>query len=143
MDNQPPIIAEKIHLQHMEVVQNRMDIARLKESKHPALTLGHKLLYNLEENRIKLELVFSFKDKKEQELLFLQIDFHFLVENLSDYYKFDEKKHPTFFGPAIGTFLAIAVSTSRGIIFEKLESNGISNMIIPVVDPNKLLKNSD
>lgn len=143
MKKQPPILAEKIHLQKIQIVQNRMDLSRLKNTSKPALTLGHKLLHNLADNKIKLEVVFSFKDEKEQELLFLQIDFHFLVENLSDFYTLDEKKHPVFFGPAIGTFLAIAVSTSRGIIFEKLESNGISNIIIPVINPSKLLQESE
>ena len=142
MDKNPPIIAEKIHLQKIEVVQTRMDLGRFKESKKHALTLGHKLLHNLDENRIKLELLFSFKDVKEEEFLFMQIDFHFQIENLSDFYTLDDHEHPVFFGPAIGTLLAIAVSTSRGVIFEKLESNGISNIIIPVINPNKLLQES-
>lgn len=140
MEKLPPIITEKIHLQKVEVVQTRMDLGRFKESEKHALTLGHKLLHNLEENRIKLELQFSFKDKKKEECLFLQIDFHFLIENLIDFYTLNEQQQPVFFGPAIGTFLAIAVSTARGIIFEKLESNGISNIIIPVMNPNTLLQ---
>lgn len=142
MDKNPPIIAEKIHLQKIEVVQTRMDLGRFKESKKHALTLGHKLLHNLDENRIKLELLFSFKDVKEEEFLFMQIDFHFQIDNLSDFYTLDDHENPVFLGSAIGTLLAIAVSTSRGVIFEKLESNGISNIIIPVMNPNKLLQES-
>lgn len=138
----PPIVAEKIHLQRIDVVQNRLDMALFKACKKPAITLGHKLMHNLAENRIKLDLMFSFRDPKEEELWLLQLDFHFLVDNLADFYKLDEKQQPIFFGPAIGTFLAIAVSTSRGIIFEKLESTGLKGVIIPVLDPHKLLHNS-
>lgn len=143
MDKLPPIIAEKIHLQQVAVNQCRLDVNRLKATKTPIFTIGYKVLHNLQENRIKLAMQFSFVDEQEVALLLLQIDFHFLVENLADYYTLKkEEKIPVFFAPAIGTLLAIAVSTARGIIYEKLANNGLPNFLIPVINPNKLLQES-
>ena len=39
----------------------------------------------------------------------------------------------------IATLLGISLSTARGIIYEKLESNGIPNVIIPVVSPQLMM----
>ncbi|MCC5935596.1 MAG: hypothetical protein JJU35_15215 [Balneolales bacterium] len=144
MEKPPPIIPEKIHLQAIEVAAFRLDAERLVQTPKQQLTLGHKLLHNLAEHKLKLELVFSFKDDEEREVLFLQIDFYFMVDNLPDFYKTGDDGSPVFFAPAMGTFLAIAVSTSRGIIFEKLRSSGIpGSIIIPVLDPHKLLQDSN
>ena len=123
----------------MEVVQQKIDAQSFKQQKERRLNVGHKLLHNLEKEGVKLELAFSFEDANNTQLLYFQIDFHFLVEHLNNFYQLNKENHPVFSGPLIATLLGISVSTSRGIIFEKLQNAGISNVIIPVVSPLKML----
>ena len=70
-----------------DVVQNKIDVSEFKKTQKPTLGLIHKLLHNLIDERVKLELTFSFKNNKEQEILFVQIDFHFHIENFYDFIK--------------------------------------------------------
>lgn len=141
METAPQIIAEEIHLLKIEVVQNKIDVSGFKNTQKPSLGLSHKLMHNLKDARVKLELIFSFKDSKENEILFVQIDFHFHIEKMDNFYELKEENKPIFFAPMIATLLGICLSTARGILFEKLESNGIRNVIIPIVSPHKLLVN--
>lgn len=137
---QLPIIPEEIHLQKIEVVQQKIDVKIFKSIKQHQLNVGHKILHNLEDERIKMELVFSFNTEGHKEsLLFFQIDFQYHVEHLSNFYQLNEEKHPVFWIQLVATLLGISLSTSRGIIFEKLQNAGLENIIIPVVSPQKML----
>lgn len=139
---QAPIIPEHIHLLAIEVAEQKIDAQAFKKHKEHRLNVGHKVLHNLKDERIKLELVFSFEDAAKTQLLFFQIDFHFNVEQLSDFYQLKEENHPVFYAPLIATLLGISLSTARGIIFEKLQNAGLKNVILPVVSPQKMLANS-
>jgi len=136
---QAPIIPEQIHLLVIKVVQQKIDLQSFKQQKERRLNVGHKLLHNLEKEGIKLELAFSFEDANNTQLLFFQIDFHFQIEHLNNFYQLNKENQPVFNALLIATLLGISVSTSRGIIFEKLQNAGISNVIIPVVSPQKML----
>lgn len=139
---QAPIIPEHIHLLAIEVAQQKIDAQAFKKHKEHRLNVGHKVLHNLKDQRIKLELVFSFEDANKTQLLFFQIDFHFNVEQLSDFYQLKEENHPVFQAPLIATLLGISLSTARGIIFEKLQNAGLKNVILPVVSPQKMMKSN-
>ena len=136
---QAPIIPEDIHLLAMEVVQQKIDAHAFKKQKQHKLNVGHKILHNLKDERVKMELAFSFEDDSKKQLLFFQIDFHYQVKHLSNFYHLKEENCPIFFAPMIATLLGISLSTARGMIFEKLQSAGIKNIIIPIVSPQKML----
>ena len=68
------------------------------------------------------------------------IDFHFEIKNLSNFYKLKEDEQPLFSGVLIATLLGLSFSTARGIIFEKLATTNLKDIILPVIDPNKLLQ---
>jgi hypothetical protein len=142
MEKAPQIIAEEIHLLKIDIVQNKIDVSGFKKTPKPNLGIGHKFMHNLKDERVKFEMVFSFKNNKEQEILFVQIDFHYHIEKMDNFYKINNENKPIFYGLMIATLLGICLSTARGILYEKLESNGIKNIIIPVVSPQKLLTNS-
>lgn len=141
MEKQPKIIAEEIHLLKIDVVAHTIDVTAFKEAKSPQFGIAHKLMHNLKDEMLKIELIFSFKNKKGEPLMHLQIDYHFKIEKMAQFYTLKEEQ-PTFFGPLIATILGIAISTSRGILFEKLENNNIHNIIVPVISPQKILTQS-
>ncbi len=136
---QAPIIPEDIHLLAMEVVQQKIDAHAFKKQKQHKLNVGHKVLHNLKDERVKMELAFSFVDANKVQLLFFQIDFHFKVEQLSNFYQLKEENQPVFHAPLIATLLGISLSTARGVIYEKLQNAGVGNVIIPIVSPQKML----
>lgn len=136
---QAPIIAEHIHLLTMEVTQQKIDAQAFKKQKQHQLNVGHKVLHNLKDERIKMELAFSFEDSNKNQLLYFQIDYHYHIEHLIDFYQLNQENTPIFFGPLIATLLGISLSTARGIIFEKLQIAGVGNIIIPVVSPQKMM----
>ncbi len=135
-----PIVVQEIHLLRVEVVQQKLDVNAFKKQRKHHLNVGHKLAHNLKDERVKLELVFSFDNSQNESLLFFQIDFHFHIENLSNFYELNGEKHPVFSGLLTATLLSISFSTARGIILEKLNNAGISNIILPIVSPQEMLK---
>jgi len=141
---QTPIIAEKIHLIKLDVVQQKIDDLAFKKENEHQLKIGHKFMYNLDDELVKIELNFSFDDKEDNQLLFFQIDFHYKVDDLNDYYNLNETKEPVFYSLLIVTLLGISLSTARGVMFSRLQNIGVDNVIIPVIDPQKILtqKNS-
>ena len=142
MRTESKIVAEEIHLLKIDIVHNKMDVTAFKKANKPNIGIGHKVMHNLKDERIKIELAVAFTDHKEQELMGMQIDFHFHIENLENFYELKEQNNPTFFGWMIATLLGIAVSTSRGILYEKFQSNDIHNVLIPVISPQSLLQSN-
>lgn len=141
MEKKPAaIIPHEIHLLKVEVVQQKIDSAAFKKNKSHKLNVGHKFLHNLKDERVKLELVFSFSDEQKNELLFFQIDFHFQVEHLQNFYELKAENQPIFDAHLMATLIGIAFSTARGIIFEKLTNAGVSNVLLPVVSPQEMLR---
>jgi hypothetical protein len=140
MKKETKINAEEIHLLKIEVVSNKIDTAAFRRVSKPTLGIGHKVMHNLKDERIKIALAISFLQSEEKPLMEIQIDFHYYVKNLHSFYKLEEEHKPIFDGWMIATLLGIAVSTARGIIYEKLNANNIPNVIIPVISPKTLLQ---
>jgi hypothetical protein len=143
MDKKPIIIAEEIHLFKVDLVKTNINAEAFNKTKSHSLGVAHKMMHNLKDERVKLELAFSFTDEDKAELLHFQFDFHFRIEKLDQFYTISEEQKPIFSGMLIATLLGICLSTARGIIFEKCNSNGIPNVLIPVVSPQKILKKSN
>lgn len=139
MDSKPVIIPEEIHLFKVDVVKASINTEAFKKSPNHQLGVGHKMMHNLKDERVKFELAFSFEDDNKIELIHFQIDFHFKIEKMKRFYTINEEKKPVFFGPLVTTLLGICISTARGIIFEQCKSNGILNLLIPIVSPQKML----
>jgi|SRR5690606_1144984 len=134
-----PIVVKDIHLLQVEVVQQQLDVKAFKKEKEHKLNVGHKLMHNLKDERVKLEFVFSFNNGGEAPLLFFQIDFHFHIAHLSNFYELKEENHPVFSTHLVATLIGICFSTARGIILEKLNNAGINNILLPVVSPQEML----
>jgi len=142
MKKESQIIAEQIHLLAIKNTQFRLLSKEFRKAQKHHLGVVHNVLHNLNNQMVKLDLTLSINDGQHKEVLFLQTSYHFQIDNLKDFYEINEKNIPVFSAPLIVTLLGISLSTSRGILFEKLNSSGIHNIIIPVVSPVKLLQRS-
>lgn len=139
---QAPIIAKHIHLLKLDVVKQKLDATAYNKAKEPKLQLGHRLLHNLKDERIKMEFVFSFENDKGNEVIHFQFDFHFQIEQLSDHYELTDEKKPIFSGQLVATLIGICYSTARGVIYEKLKNAGVNDQLIPVIAPQDLMQSN-
>ena len=138
-----PIVVKDIHLLQVEVTEQKMNVKAFKEKKEHKLNVGHKLLHDLENEQIKLEFVFSFDNSDEEPLLFFQIDFHFRIAHLSNFYELKSESYPVFSSHLVTTLIGICFSTARGIILEKLNNAGIKNTLLPIVSPQDMLADTE
>ena len=102
---------------------------------------------------------FNFKDKLCRFRLFLKfsamgkdknplgleaeygIEFHYLVENLNDFLMHKEGNKVQIDGVLGNTLCNISYSTARGIILERMQGTYFDGVILPIVEPSKLLQN--
>ena len=142
------VVPEKIHLLKTNVfkfnlhssedyMDNPVEYDSLK------ISMGKDVAHNFEEglSRYRLHFVFDAISEKE-ELLGLSakvgIEFHFKVDNFNDFIR--AEKDGIKVNIDIGSSLmAIAYSTSRGIILEKTQNSFFNGIIIPVIDSTKFL----
>ncbi len=141
MQKKAIIDAEKIQLLKIEEISFDFNSQSLKTRSNFGLSIGHTLMYNLEDKMLKLELRFIIHSEEDEVLVSLETAYHFFIDNLDDFYELNEDNKPIFNQLIIATILGIAISTSRGILFEKLSLNGVGNIILPVVSPQKILAN--
>lgn len=65
----------------------------------------------------------------------------FQVENIEELTEINNEE--LFVSPTLGNALAsISYSTSRGILMTRFQGTALSSFILPVIDPNELVKNA-
>ena len=52
----------------------------------------------------------------------------------------DVENKQVFTGQFVGTLVAICYSTLRGLVYTKLNETNLNGFIIPIIDPNEILK---
>jgi len=103
--------------------------------------VNFNMTYDLKEKMVKSDIKIEIKTKsKKGQVKEASGNFHiaylFKVENLNELV--DETGSIGFeLGNAISS---ISYSTSRGIIMTRFQGTALSNFILPIIDPNELLK---
>ncbi len=135
------IIPEDINLFHIDVLESTVKDT-VNNIKGFNLNVGKSVMHNILDERVKIGLIIdlSIKEIPDESAAHFVIDFHFEIKHLSKFYKLKEDKQPVFYGVLIATLLGLSFSTARGIIFEKLSTTNLKDIILPVIDPNKLLQ---
>ncbi len=139
MSDTPKIIPEEINLFHIDILEHQIAQPKVKLY----IDVAHTVMHNLKEEKVKLNLKINLEtckgDNKKCPFAHFNIDFHYQIKNLENFYTLNNNQQPTFNALLIVTLLGISFSTARGIIYEKLTANSIKNIILPVVSPQKLL----
>lgn len=138
MSNQERIKASDIQLLKIEVVQNKIDASGYKKAKATQFKIAHNLQHILSEDKVKIELSVLIEDQHHTELVSMQINFHYHISYLNRFYSIQDDK-PVFRKQLVSNLLAIAVSSARGIVYEKMGNNGVPDVLIPVVDARELV----
>lgn len=110
-----------------------------------ALKLGKKIDYNFEAKMSRVRLFFDFfndGENLENHIASFHIDFHFHVQNMEECMtKSDEKV--TIDSTLPSHLIAIAYSTSRGIVYERFINTPYKDTILPIINPYELLKEDE
>ena len=132
------IIPEKIKLFNIEVVDTYINDGTTNDNLNLEFSIAQNTKHNLKDERVKIELFINLLSQEDIGVKF-HIDFHFVIEDLSDQYKLNEGNLPVFSHHFIATLLGISFSTARGLIFQHLEDTNFKGMILPVVSPYRIL----
>lgn len=132
------VISEKIHLKRIipqkEYFDNHCDLI----DKEFELHIAQKIQHHLEKKSFKISLLVAFSCEEERFAEYLY-DFIFEVENMMDFLVDVENKQ-VFTGQIVGTLVGISYSTLRGLVYTKLSETNLNGFILPVINPNEILK---
>ncbi|MFT5668920.1 MAG: hypothetical protein ACI9DK_003125 [Vicingaceae bacterium] len=143
------LIPEEIQLADFGVIKGGINCPLDHDN---SLVLKHdykvdfNLAYNLETNEVQTDFDFKVKtissDKQVCEAKGkFKFAFLFNVNNLVDLVRHDDEKDELMVSPHLGNALAsITYSTSRGILMTRFQGTALSDFILPIVNPNDLLK---
>lgn len=95
--------------------------------------------------RIRLNVDITARNKKKEELSAnyeFGLEFHFQIDDFESYISYDDDNIPQIDQILGHSMLGICYSTARGIIYAKTEVSVLSGILLPVIDPAVLMKDS-
>ncbi|QQD13401.1 hypothetical protein [Sphingobacterium sp. UDSM-2020] len=132
------VVSEKIHLRRItpqnQYFDNHCDLRDKDFEMHVAQTVQH----SLEKKSFKISLLVSFSCEEIRFAEYLY-DFIFEVENMLDFLVEVEHKK-VFTKQIVGTLVGISYSTLRGLIYGKMSETNLNGFVLPVINPNDILK---
>jgi|APDee1175537692_1029409.scaffolds.fasta_scaffold00142_7 hypothetical protein len=134
------IIPAKIHPLKIEVIDSYINDNIENKNPNFDFSIAHAVQHNLKDERIKITLFINLLSDTNNEIgIKFNIDFHYKIDDLEDHYKLNENNTPIFSMLFIATIVGISFSTARGIIFSQLQNTKLNNLILPVIDPIKMI----
>jgi len=150
------IVPEKIHLNRINIFKSNMNgtqefLDSPVEAEEIRVGYSQESGFNLEKKLVRIRLYIQIEGYRRKKPLGLQgeygIEFLFIVENLEEY--IESQKQPQnknnkelyMVSSILGsTLMGIVYSTARGIILERTHGSYFRGVILPVINPNDLLK---
>jgi len=132
------IISEKIHLRRIISQREYFDNHCELKDKEFELHIAQKVQHHLEKKSFKISLLLMFSCREDRFAEYMY-DFIFDVENMLDFLVDVENKQ-VFTGQIVGTLIGISYSTLRGLVYSKLNETNLNGFILPVINPNDILK---
>lgn len=143
------IVPEKIHLVSINIIKAHLDAAegfldQPARASTFAFGMAKDIANDPETNRSRYRLYFTLEAQDaEGQALGLKveygIEFHFYVENFQDFIHYPATGQPRIDAALGATLLGIAYSTARGIVFERTRGTFFDGILLPVIDPFKVL----
>lgn len=107
--------------------------------------LSFDIAFNMDDSLVKADLEIKVATKSKAEVEAESVgDFHFVyvfhIENLQELAVTKEENNISLQGGLGNALASICYSTTRGLLLARLKGTGLENFILPVIDPNTLLK---
>lgn len=148
MDEKVINIAENITVLRVVIMEFNLETSK-DYSNNPTepnrfdFSLGKEIAHNFEEGMARYRVHFDFKalNDSDEDLglkASFSLEFHFKINDFASFIKEVDGKIKVDINLA-SSLMAIAYSTSRGIILEKTQNSYFNGIILPVIDPTKFL----
>lgn len=145
----PRIQPELIHLTDIQILSANFETSE-DFREHPVrphevyFGFGKELAHNLDHGRTRIRLGVTMEGRDAQESPIgitcrYDLEFHFTVDNFQEFVHKDAQDKTMIEAVLGATLLGIAFSTARGIIYERTRGTFLDGVILPVIDPQKLL----
>jgi hypothetical protein len=139
---------EKITLIEFRMVKGHLDTPETFDpGKINGYRLDHsmKFSFNLDQQWVKADFFIQVMTEGQPEQAGeAQASFHLLfiyaVANLRDYTQTDTTGNLTWNATLANALASLTYSTSRGILMMRLSGTALQAFILPIVDPNKLIR---
>lgn len=148
------IIPEKIHLEGVRIMKSHFEVLEQNDQLEiTSFAMGFKseASFDIEEKQNRFRLYVKIKGlNHSQEYIGISgeyhIDFIYYIENLDQFIYWEENEgvkageNEFSVSQTLGATIAgISYSTSRGIILDRTQSTDFNGILLPVIDPNRLL----
>lgn len=139
----------KIHILDFKVLRSQIESPfefDLEKVINHSFQVGFDLSFNLDDLLVKTDFNFeivteSESDQTEEAKGVFHFAFVFRVENLKDLIDIKKESRENIIDSGLANAVAsITYSTSRGILMVRFQGTAFKNFILPVIDPNELLK---
>ncbi len=147
--NRPGIQPDLIHLTEVHILAASFETSdAYRENPVKPMEVyfgfGKQLAHNLEHGRTRIRLGVTMEGQDEKGVSLgvtcrYDLEFHFRVDNFQDFVVKDDQGNVKIHALLGATLLGIAFSTARGIIYERTRGTFLDGVILPVIDPHKLL----
>jgi len=137
------LIAIRVLKSHLEVSDKLMDKPRKIDGFKMGLSSESGFNFDEKLMRFRLGLKLFGHDKSEKPIGIegeYAIEFKYHIENMDDFVtKKDDHGKYLVSDDLGGTIISISYSTARGIILERTQGTDFNGIILPVINPKKLL----
>ena len=111
------------------------------------LDISLQLGFNLDEQLVKADFTIEIKTESKGQTTkeasgYFHLVFIYLVQNLNDAAKPDGKNLIELHHGLANALSSVTYSTSRGILLTRLQGSALQNLVLPIINPNKLLQNN-
>lgn len=142
---------EKIHLREFKILQGQVNSPLEFKPNHILgykSDVGFEMAFNLKTRMIKGDIQIkvctdSGGKNKEESDGFFQIVFFFEIEEMEQLVKEVSSKNVEIHPGLANAISSISYSTSRGILLTRFQGTALRDFILPVINPNSLLKKND
>ncbi|AWM14617.1 MAG: hypothetical protein CMP76_15300 [Flavobacterium sp.] len=141
---------EKIEIVDFKIIKGQIhspfDFEEEKVQGHN-FNVNFELGFNIPDKLIKADFSVNVETKSEKEnegdeeaIGSFSFVYVYYIDNIEELTKLEEDNTVTI-SPALGNALAaITYSTSRGILMTRFQGTALSNFILPIINPNKLIE---
>lgn len=142
--------ATKIHFSDFNIIKGSIDspFSFDKENiENYNFNVDFDMSFNVDEKLVKTDFIVEIstqsnsKQKNEAEGMF-HFAFVYYIEDLNQWVEVKNENEITVENILANALSAITYSTVRGILITRFQGTALENFILPIVNPNHLLKNN-
>lgn len=147
---QPKIVAEDIQILSINIFKAQLNtteefLNQPVSSDNFRFGIKQELAHNADVERSRCRLYFSLEGTDDNEnpigvTVDYAIEFHFHIKNFKNFLLEDKKGNVKMNKTFAATLIAMAYSTARGIIFERTRGTFFEGVLLPIIDPFKVLE---